>query len=137
MANEVGRVLSLEERINQKIHESIGDLITPEDLKRIVERGIESALFQPRQTPRQYGGYDTKPSIVDEVVTRALETAMRDAVNAWVKDNPEKLEAAVKEAIARGAGESLLRAIDYKFAGMFDAGISHLRNQGLLPPAPY
>ena len=90
---------SLEERITARLHEQIGDLITEDDLKAMVARGVEAALFSPRNVVATSGyraGYqEQRPSVVEEQVTRLLTEKMDTAVNAWLTANPEKVEAAI------------------------------------------
>lgn len=128
---------TLEERITSRLHESIGDLITDEDLKGMVSRGIETALFQGRKVEKRdtWGHSSTwdRPSVVDEQVALLLSTKMQDAVNQWLKDNPEKIQAAIDVVLKAGVGDSLLRALDNRFSGMFNAGVGELQNRGLLP----
>ena len=129
------RVPSLEERITARIHESIGDLITDDDLKAMIARGVEQALFKPRIRPGvgQWGSDETLPSVVDEIVAKLLGEKMTAAVEQYLKDNPEKLDAAVKDAIAKGAGACFMSYLDSKFQSVFTAGVSTLQMQGLLP----
>lgn len=131
---------SLEERITSRLHESIGDLITDEDLKGMVARGIEAALFKPRitQTPRSYGGYDTTTAapLVDEQVVKLLGEKMRAGVDAWLAANPEKIEAALRDVMQRGVGNALLYSLEQRFAGVFESSLEIMKSRGLLGRGP-
>ena len=130
---------TLEERITARLHESIGELITDADLKGIVSRGIEQALFQPRKVVERssysgdYRNTVTLPPLVDELVAKFLTLEMTKAVEQWLKDNPALLAEALQHAVNAGAGAAMLRALDYRFASLFDSGIQSLQAQGLLP----
>lgn len=126
---------TLEQRITARLHESIGDLITDDDLKAIVARGIEQALFKERPDLARATSYHTytKPPLVDELVAKLLTEKMETAVNAWLTENPDAIRAALDTAISLGVGTALLRSLDNRFAGIFDAGVSTLQNRGLLP----
>lgn len=132
----VVRSKSLEERINERLHESIGDLITPEDLRAIVERGVEGALFAPSKVARSYGGFDEGPSLVERLVEKHLSDEMRAAVSKWIAENPEQMRAAVDGAIERGVGNALMRALDDRFFGIFDAGVENMQSRGMMPRTP-
>lgn len=45
------RTPTLEEKIEARVKEQIGDLVSDEDLKRIIEKGIHKALFASTYEP--------------------------------------------------------------------------------------
>ena len=99
-----------------RMRDSIGELMSDEDLKKIVERGVEAAIF----TGKEYGdSWNRKkdPSLIEKAVTELLSMRMKEAVDIWVKENPEKLEKAVADAIALGAGGCMMEAMNQKFQG--------------------
>lgn len=126
---------SLEDRITARLHESIGDLITDEDLKGMVARGIEQALFTERHDEKNSDQWHkrTKPSVVDEQVAKLLGEKMQSAVDQWLKANPDKIQAAIDITIKAGVADALLRTLDNRFAGVFDSGVATLQSRGLLP----
>ena len=127
---------TLEERITTRLHESIGDLITDEDLKGMVARGIEAALFQPR--PEQVsGGFSTRiemrPPFIQEQVMKLLSEKMSTAIQQWVKDNPEQIETALKHTLQDGVVAAMTQSLDRRFASVLPMALQNMRNQGLLP----
>lgn len=139
MSTEVQPPKTLEERITSRLHESIGDLITDADLKAVVERGIEQALFKPRLVEEfRYGSRhtDTKPPLVDEQVAKLLTEKMREATDQWLKDNPEKIEAALREVMQRGVGSAMLYSLEQRFAGLFESALTNMKSQGLIGRGP-
>jgi hypothetical protein len=132
----VERAKSLEERVTTRLHESIGDLITDADLKVIVERGIELALFHPRELTG--AGYHTtrKAALVDDLVEKLLAAKMAVAVDTWLRDNPDKLKEALDRAITNGVGQAVMRAMDMRFEGIFSSGVAMLESQGYLRQSP-
>lgn len=137
--SEVTTPKTLEERVTARLHESIGDLITDDDLRSIVERGIEKALFQKRETQRQTSGswgttyIDTHPPLVDDLVERLLSRKMTEAVDGWLREHPEQLQAAIDQAIQDGAAAAMMGALNRQFASVFTAGVEQLQNMNLLP----
>lgn len=108
---------SLEDRVREKVHASIGELITEADLKVITERGIEEFFFKPRRV-------------------RELKGQMSKAIETWIKENPENIQAALDAAIRRGIADAVTRTMDERFAGIFSAGVASMQSQGLLPRFP-
>ncbi len=105
--NEVTIPETFQTRLERKIQESIGELMTPDDVKRLVEAGIQKALFQKRQTARSnWNGYgdrfENRPPLVDELVTKHFQDMMTKAVTEWLKEHPEAIEPARLKHYARG-----------------------------------
>ena len=132
---EVVQPKTLEERVRAKLHESIGDLIQPEDIKAIVERGIEEYLFKPRVVEGESNWGNSgriKVSLVQELIEQKLKTQVTSQIEAWLKQNPEKLQAALDQAIAKGVGNAIMRALDLRFESVFEGVLKNLQNQGFL-----
>ena len=52
LENQLAPAKTFQERIADRIRESIGDLITDEDLAEMVTRGIDDVFFKPGKYPR-------------------------------------------------------------------------------------
>ena len=131
---DVVRKQTLPERINEMMHENIGTLITPEDLKEMIETGMRKALFEKRVTrrPTGYSGRmetNDSPSIVDELTSKYLETKMYAAVTEWLKANPDLLKKAIDEAIENGVASCMAAAMDRRFEGIMTGGLNTLHQQ--------
>ncbi len=134
MSYGVSTTPSLQERITSRLHDSIGDLITEEDLKQIVDRGVEELLFKERTVPGRHGyTTETRPGLVHEILKEQLGEQVRGVVTQWLQDNPEKVQEAMDRAIANGVGAAVMRTLDSRFAEVFSQGVSMLQMQGLLP----
>lgn len=126
-------VLSLEQKVTERVHQSIGDLITEQDLKAVVERGIEKALFQVRTVPDTgYRGWKEVPSLVDTIVENLLRAKMEEAVRQWLEENPVQIQLAIERAMKAGVAQALLDALDCRFQNIFEIGVQNLQNRGLL-----
>lgn len=114
--NAIVKAVSFEERLKEKIRKDIGDMITDEDLKNIVNKSLQDVFFTPRTVPD--GRYHTKelPPLIHELVKDALMPAMQLAINEWMKDNSEYVEKAIKDVVQQGAGTAIISALDAKFA---------------------
>lgn len=132
MSQDIQQKQTFEERMMDKIRESIGDLMTQEELKKILERGVEKALFHSRQVKDGYGGHRTIPSVLDEAVSKFLQPAMDKAVSDWIDAHQVEIKAAVDKAVQAGAGEAVLRALDSKFYGAISNLEMSLRQNGIL-----
>lgn len=140
MSTAVTTAKSLEERVREKLHEQIGDLITPDDIKAIVERGIEEALFQPHSITEGSGYHQRTvnvPSLAQKLVEEQLEKQMQAAVEAWIRENSERVEAMIQATLNKGAGEVLVGALDARIGHVFRQAADNLRMMAGLPPGQY
>ena len=114
-----------------RIRESIGDLMTDEDLKKILEKGVEKALFTSSVRGDSWR-QETVPCLVDRVVSKHLNSRMAEAVDTWITDNPDKLQRAVENAIKAGVAKCLMDTLDGKFYCLFEGLVANMKSQGLI-----
>lgn len=138
MPEELTKPKSFEEKITERLKETMSDLVTPEDLKKFVERGIEKALFEKRYKPNtdSWRSPSETPSIVEECVSKFIEEKVRTAVEQWLKENPEKIQKALDDAIQLGVAGCVMRTLDNRFQDIFGYGVGALQNLGLIPFNP-
>lgn len=135
MPNEVQKSKTLEERVTEKLHEQIGELITADDLQELVQRGIEDTLFKRRQ--ESTGGYHSKikelPSLAEEIVQQEMAEQMRRAVDQWIKDHPERIEELISKTLGDKAADLALQGIAVALAPAFQQVIGNMQAMGQLP----
>lgn len=109
---------TFEERLKERLKESVADLMTDEDLKKLIDRGMEDIFFAGRPNPKHttygYGHNEPQflPSHFKVMLKELMEEKMAEVVKAWLIENQDKVLAAVDETIRLGAGQAMLAAID-------------------------
>lgn len=103
-----------EERILGRIRESIGELMTDEELKAIIERGVEKVFFEPTEVRSGYST-TTKPALIDGILQELLKDQVFKLVSAYIKENNEEVIEAIEKIIKQGMGKALLDAITWQF----------------------
>lgn len=126
MKTELSTSSSFQQKMMDRIRESIGELMTDEELKKIVDRGMEEALFKPRCYRSSYGSANEECSLVDKAIKDELHTQMNAAVQTWISENQQMLIDAVQKAAKEGAGKCILSALDYRFEQMFNSALQGL-----------
>ena len=129
---------TFEEKMHAKIKESLGDFIDDEALRKVIDRGIEAALFEPRTiTTLDDWGRSTKviqPPLVQEVLVTALEPYVKVAVDNLITERSDEVVALVQKVLQEGAGDLLLKTISSKFSSelsMFESSlIQRIHNAG-------
>ena len=113
-----------------RLRASIGDMMTDEDLKKIIEKGVDKALFE-RPLIKDSWRTDYGPSFVEKAVNEFLKDKIAKAVDDWLKTNPEKIEAALRETLKIGVGNLVLQALELRFSNIGMNVASALQSQGI------
>jgi len=96
------------------VKDSIGDLISDEDLSKIVERGIEEAFFKEGRNTSSYHA-KSSPPLAQQMVEDILAEKVEKAVSAYVKKNAESINELIKTVVENGLGDAFLRSLTSKF----------------------
>lgn len=112
---DIQQQVSFEERMMGRIRESIGDLMTDDDLKKIVERGVHKAFFEPTKRTDGYRTIEEDPKILS-VLRGLLIERVRGAVDDWVTRNPEKVETILADMMREGLARIILQQFESKFS---------------------
>ncbi len=119
------RKMTLEEKLVQKIKgDSLMSLIGDEDaILELVKRAITEALYQPRRTMKQYGGYDEIDSPLVEATRKLAESACKIIAERIIKEIMS--DKTIREEINKAIGVMLPAVI----RGYLDMGLkSHLES---------
>lgn len=125
--NEITTGNTFEERMKARIKDSIGDLITDEDLTKLINRGVEDVFF--KKTVVRVNSYENKegPSLLESIVKELLETQVRDCIKDYLKDNSETVKNTIDEVVRDGIGKAMIAAMNQSFQNslyQFQANIS-------------
>lgn len=120
MTNDIDTPKTFEEKLKARIKDSIGDLISDDDLSKLVHRGVEDIFFKPRPNPaRTYYNStsvpETIPPLLHELVKEALQPAVKEVVEKWVHDNRTAMKDTVQEVVSSGVGKAVLVAMSRQF----------------------
>lgn len=103
-----------ENKVMARIRESVGELITEDELKQIVSEGIRKLFFDPRIEHDGWRKIEHPPLIV-HVVKELLREEVEKAVETFVKENSEEIIAKVRDVVQEGIGEALIQALNSRF----------------------
>ena len=129
MTTEIAVTKSFEERMMDMMKENAGSLFTPDDLKKIVEKGIEKLYFESRLASSNYGRNEYKQSLSEELVSKFMQEQVRIAVTEWIKNNPEKILPIIETAIQGGITKCIGDAVEHFFQHTFYQFGESLKNQ--------
>ena len=112
MTDAIVQAKTFEERMRDRIRESIGELMSDEDLQKIVEQGIDEVFFKTRYV--EDGRYNKReiPPLIHSVVKEVLNDRMKDAVEAWLQTHESNVRVAVAHVVEEGAGRAMVKALN-------------------------
>lgn len=116
MKNAIETAKTFQEKIADKIKESIGELITDEDLKPLIEESIKQLLLNERIVSKGSGayGHNTLPPLLQEIIEPILKDKISELVNKHLVDNPEIFTDLIQTMIKDGFLKSMTTYLDYQ-----------------------
>lgn len=108
--------MNVEEKILERVKADLGTLISDDELRDFIHKGIEQTLFKPRyKVTNSYGGKEELPPLINEIVLKVLQERYRELVADWLTEHADEIEAVAKEVLASGASKLLADAISHFF----------------------
>jgi hypothetical protein len=111
--------MSFEEKLKTRIKDSVGELLTDEDLSALIHKSMTEVFFTRRPNP-EYNYYNKDrpeylPPLLHSLVKECLQPAVNAAVKAWIERNNEAVEESVKAIVTNGVGNAVLTALNNQF----------------------
>jgi len=114
----IAPVLTFEDRIKQRIKDSIGDLMTDEDLQKILARGVEETFFKPTYTKDQWGGLKIQNEpLITGIIKDQMSIKVKEEIEKWFAGNPELVKILLDKVIREGIIRVVLNGLDNKIQG--------------------
>lgn len=131
MTTAIATTQDFQQRMFEKIRDQMGDFLTDDDLKKIIEAAVLKGFFEERRVERQYGGYDREEAVFVKLVREEVRAQAEKCIAAWLKENEAKVAAAIQDAIAGGMTRLLLNFFDSRTSFALHQFAENLKSQGL------
>lgn len=105
---------TFEEKLKERIKDSIGDLMSDEDLSKIVDRGIQAAFFEKQRITDRWGATTEHEPLITAVVKSILYDRVKDEVTKWFEEHPTEVMSIINNVIRDGITKVVLNGIDSK-----------------------
>ena len=102
---------TFQERMFERVRESLSELLTPEEAKALVDRAIEESLFKRELvTPKNYHDKPYyKASRFEELVKETTEPILRAAIADWLAEHHEEVKTSIQEIIEQGIAATVVK----------------------------
>lgn len=125
MSTQLDTPKTFEQKVEDKIRDSIGDLIDAESLRKIIERGMENIFFKEKETKSRWGDIThTEAPYATQLAERLLKEEVSNRIDAWLKEHPDAIAKAVDQAMAKGITSVVTEVIDDRMRWMFNSLLS-------------
>ncbi len=125
----------------ERIKSQMGELMTDDELKALLEKSVHEAFFKPRKRTEGHGyqarevdGDSRFVELMREQLDTQVEEYAKTKVSQWFLNNPEIFKKAVDEAIAKGFLQVVLNYVNSTIGGPLHGlsmAVQHMQqNQG-------
>lgn len=118
MTTSVQTSQDFQERLYDKIRSEIGNLMTTEEMKKLVDRTMDKMFFERRIQKNDWGRVESdKPPVIEEIVAELIQPSMILALKQYLAEHPDVVKDQIEKAFAGGIVTSVGRALDSMLAG--------------------
>ena len=132
MNTQIATSQTFQERMFERIKDQMGDLLTEEDLKKMVDAAIQKAFFDPIVVRKQYGVEEVRPSAFVQMIEQVMKEQVNKEIKAWVDDHPEEIAKVLNEAMEKGMFKMALSYFEQKVDWPMREMMTKLQQKGVL-----
>lgn len=108
--SDLATATTFQERMFERVRESLSELLTPEEAKALVEKAIEESLFQRQFVPAHYGTPARHlPSHFEALVKEATEPVLKAAIADWLAEHHEEVKASIQGVVEMGIASTVVK----------------------------
>lgn len=115
---EITKNKTFEQKMMDKVKDSIGDLMSDEDLKKIVDKGIEEVFFKPKERIKGSGYHAERkilPSLIDDMLRDLLKERVKKAAEDYIADNADTLKIHLDKIVEDGIANAVITSLNAAF----------------------
>lgn len=131
MTTDIMQQKSFEEKMKERIKDSIGELITDEELSKLVERAVDEVFFKEQVIHKSYGRDEYKPSLICDIIEKLLKKSVERNISMYIDTHPDEINEIINNIVTSGLGNAVLQAVSNKFSmdiNMFQTNIENRLN---------
>ena len=104
---------TFQERMYGRVKELLGELLTEEEAKQLVDKAIQDALFSSKKIYNSYGSLvrEEPPQFV-ELVKNEIEPIVKNAVDKWIVEHQEDINQTIEKVIQDGILSACYRSFE-------------------------
>lgn len=104
---------TFEDRVFQRMRENIGELMTDEEMKKLLATAVERMFFtSTRRYPNNYHDQSMNPPEIYKLVSDLVEPMLKKALQEYLIEHSAEVQKAIEAALAGGLVAATARAIE-------------------------
>lgn len=133
--NDVVTQMSFQDKLKDLIRDKIGDLLSDDDLKKLINSAAHELFFAP--TKIRVISWETKdgPPNIHALVKELLEPKVKEMISEWIQQNPEEIKKILQDTLNQDIGIMIMRSLSQAVSGPLNNAImniqSNLQQRGL------
>ena len=131
MTTAVATPETFQERMFARVRESMGDLMTDDELKKIVDAAMQRAFFEPREVRDGYHTRTEQPYFV-ALIQKEMQSEVQKQISAWIANHPEEIKKVLDEVIAKGIFGMMVQHFEQKTSWPLQQMVQQLTSKGVL-----
>lgn len=102
MSNAVDKPKTFEERMIEQFRENVGNLLSDEEMRKIIERGMETLFFEGKTKKDSHYPYNTTelPPLAVKLAQDLLQESAERILLQWLNGNKERFFAMMEKQMS-------------------------------------
>ena len=124
---------TFEEKMKDRIKDGIGDLLSDEDLSKMIKRSMEEVFFTEKKVYNSYGPDKTYPALLHSIVKEVMADQVKAEVKIWIDAHQAEMNTALATVMQEGVGMAVIAAVSQTFSAQLGTFEMNVRNQLMQP----
>lgn len=122
MPDEIVQQKSFQARMKERIRDSIGELLTDEELKKMIDRTMEEVFFSSREVDDGRWNKKTIPPMMHTIVEKLVSSRVEQEVKTYMEVHHGRILQLIRDALEQQLAESIING----FARVFQSPMQEL-----------
>lgn len=127
--SQVVNAQTFQERMVERLKDNIGELMTDEEAKQLVDRAINQIFFQERPSTSSHYNAPKRPPFIHELLADSLQPIVERQIKAWIDEHQEEVLATIQRVVQEGLGTAMVKSLNNIFQNQMFAFESNIRQQ--------
>jgi hypothetical protein len=132
MSSEVATTKTFQDRMFERIRDQMGDLMTDDDLRKIVDTAVQKAFFETTTIQGSWGQTQSGPPIFVKMMEQEMRERVRTQLDEWLKANDDKVQECITKVIQEGIFRAMMNVLEQRMNLPLQQFADQLRQKGVL-----
>lgn len=108
--SDLATVTTFQERMFERVRESLRELLTAEEAKALVDKAIQESLFKAEPIYDNYRRVTgSKPSAFVELVRNEIQPLVKTCIQEWLAEHEEEVKTSIQTVVEQGIAGAVIK----------------------------